>query len=73
MSTEKRAAEARRVEMQRQAVGDALRALAGGLPMAGHELPERLRPLAVCAADVSIACPQWHRPSPAFKPQGAQA
>lgn len=43
MSPEKRAAEARRVAMQRQAVGDALRAVYG-LPVAGHELPERLGP-----------------------------
>lgn len=36
--------EIRRAERQNAAVGDALRALTGGCPVAGHELPERLTP-----------------------------
>jgi len=61
MSPESRAEAARRVEMQRQAVGDALRALAGGLPVAGHELPERLGPPTVRPPGVDRFRVGWYR------------
>lgn len=61
MSPEKRAAEARRVEMQRQAVGDALRALAGGLPVAGKDLPARLAPPTGRPPGIDRFRVGWHR------------
>lgn len=70
MICRERAEKARRAVEHRQAVGDALRVF-WGLPVAGEELPERLAPLAVCAADVSIVHRRWHRPGPAFKTEGA--
>ena len=72
MISNERAVKAQRAVKHRQASGDALRAFCG-LPVAGEELPERLAPVAVCAADVSIVWTRWHRPMPAFKTEGAPA